>query len=84
MEQYEKNFYSEIQRCQYRRNEKKIETFCVVQRMYYLEERKGRYSEPRYLTPKRDICVFYTNVDPIIDFVQEIQRHSPIKVVVID
>lgn len=84
IKQFEKVFYRDIERCQYSRKEKKIEIFCVVQRKYYLEEGKGRYSEPRYIPPKRDICVFYTNVEPIIDFVQEIQRHSPIKVVVID
>lgn len=81
---YEKIFYRDIQRCQYKRKEKKFEIFCIVQRIFYIEERNGRYSDALPKLPKRSMCVFYTNVEPIIDFVQEIQSHSPIEVTILD
>lgn len=80
--EYDKFFYKDITKCQYRTQTKQINIYGIIEGIRYKYRKDGSLPEnPSYhRTTNGGICWFYTTESPEIDFVAEIERHSPIKV----
>ena len=74
--------YSDIESCSY----KKSSGMLMVQGKLHVDRSKYRADGTVSSTPdeskqeKSGMCFFYANADPKVDFVKEIEAHSPIKV----
>ena len=81
---YDKLFYKDIQKCEYRMISGKIIFSGVTESVWYDYNKDG--SLPEYPTHHEttDGSDFCTTEDPDTDFVAEIENHSPIKVVMED
>ncbi|RDU37315.1 hypothetical protein DRW41_05540 [Neobacillus piezotolerans] len=81
-----KFLFKDITKCQYRRVTKRINIFGDVEAIWYNYNKDGSLPEkPTYhRMVKNGICYFYTSEAPEVDFVEEIENHSPIKVVIDD
>ena len=76
-----KFYYKDITRCLYRKNINKIDIFGIVEATFYKYDKAGMVQEKPCKQIKTDsISVFYTVFEPEIDFVKEIETHSPIQV----
>ncbi|MFS0675158.1 hypothetical protein [Ornithinibacillus sp. 179-J 7C1 HS] len=84
--EYDKFFYKDITKCQYRAQTKQINIYGVIEGIRYKYRKDGTLPEkPNYhRTTNGGISWFYTTESPEIDFVTEIEKHSPVKVVVED
>ena len=81
--EYDKFYYKDIKKCVYRAKTKRINIFGIVEGMWYKYNKDGSLPEkPTYHKTTNSMCYFYTSADPEVDFVSEIEKHSPIKVVV--
>ena len=81
--EYDKMFYKDIHRCQYRTVCEKINFFGIVEGIWYDYNKDGSLPErPTYHKTADTLCYFYTTELPKIDFVSEIESHSPIKVII--
>ena len=80
---YDKFNYKEIHKCQYRTVCNKINFYGIVEGIWYDYKKDGSLSEsPTYHKTTDSISTFYTTELPKIDFVSEIENHSPIKVII--
>ncbi len=81
---YDKLFYKDIQKCEYKMISSKIIFFGVTESVWYDYNQDG--SLPQYPTHHEttDCSDFCTTEHPDTDFVAEIENHSPIKVVMED
>lgn len=79
--EYYKFYYKDIKRCLYRTIVKKIDICGVVEATFYKYDKKGNLKSIlcKHITAD-SISVFYTIFEPDIDFVKEIESHSPIHV----
>ncbi|WP_428909701.1 hypothetical protein [Niallia sp. Krafla_26] len=82
--EYDKFYYKDITKCQYRTKSKQINIYGDTEATWYNYNKDGSLPEkPSYQrTVKGGLCWFYTSLSPEVDFVSEIEKHSPIKVVV--
>lgn len=79
--EYDKFFYKDIRECQYQARTKRINISGVVEGIWYNYRKDGSLpSEPSYHKTTDSIRYFYTTFAREIDFVKEIESHSPIKV----
>ena len=78
---YDKFFYRDIHQCQYRRISQKINFYGVVESTWYYYGKDGRLPDkPSYHRTVDGIVNFYTSEEPNLDFIAEIESHSPIRV----
>lgn len=83
--EYYKFYYKDIKRCLYRSVVKKIDIYGIVEATFYRYNKNGTVSEQPYKHTTVDaVSVFYTIFEPNINFIKEIEEHSPIKVEVIE
>ena len=80
-EEYYKIFYKDIKECNYRKVTKKVVILGKIEGIFYKYKKNGEVeTEPSYHKITDTITKFYTIFEPDIDFVREIEIHSPIKV----
>lgn len=84
--EYNKFFYKDIQKIEYRTGTKRIHMKGVIEGIWYDYNKDGSLPEnPTYhRTTDGGICYFYTTEEPDIDFISEIEKHSPIKVQIVE
>ncbi|MFS0675157.1 hypothetical protein [Ornithinibacillus sp. 179-J 7C1 HS] len=84
--EYNKFFYSDIEKIEHRIKTERINIYGKIEGIWYDYNKDGTLPEkPTYhKTTEGGICYFYTSEDPNIDFVAEIEKHSPLKVVIED
>lgn len=81
--EFDKFFYKDIHKCQYRTVTGKINIYGVVEGVWYNYNKDGTLpNEPTYHKTTDSIRQFYITAVPEINFVEEIEMHSPIKVVI--
>jgi hypothetical protein len=83
---FDKFYYKDISQCQYKTTSKRINIFGTVEGIWFNYNKDGSLPDkPTYhRTTVGGIDYFYTSQEPNIDFVKEIEAHSPIKVIVED
>lgn len=83
--EYYKMFYKDIKECIYRTNTGKFDFFGLIEGTFYKFDKNGQIEEkPSYHKTVDAITKFYTTFEPDINFVAEIETHSPIKVIIQD
>lgn len=84
--EYNKFFYKDIHKFQYRTGVKRINIIGDVEAIWYNYNKNGSLPEkPTYHRKVNGgICYFYTTHSPEVDFISEIERHSPMKVEIVD
>lgn len=84
--EYNKFYYKDIEKIEYRKNTKRIQIEGTIEAIWYDYNKDGTLPEkPNYhRTTEGGICYFYTTEEPDVDFVSEIETHSPIKVAIVD
>ncbi|WP_428909700.1 hypothetical protein [Niallia sp. Krafla_26] len=81
----DKFFYKDIKKCQFRTVTKQITIAGLEEAIRYKYNKDGSLpSKPTYHKTTEGLCYFYTTEVPEVDFVSEIERHSPIKVAIVD
>lgn len=81
----DKFFYKDIKKCQYRKVTKQINILGIEEGIRYKYNKDGTLpSEPIFHKTVEHLCYFYTTEAPEVDFVAEIEKHSPIKVIIAD
>ena len=81
--EYSKLFYKDIKECQYRVKTQRINMYGIVENIWYNYNKDGTVDKkPSYHKTTDSICYFYTMFASEVDFVAEIEGHSPIKVTV--
>lgn len=79
--EYDKFYYKDIKHCQYRSLTHRFNFYGVVEGIWYNYSKDGSLpQEPTYHKTTDSIRYFYTTYAQNIDFVKEIEMHSPIKV----
>lgn len=79
--EYYKFYYKDIHHCYYRTVSQKIAIYGMVEMTFYKYDKNGNVAEVPSLHKTIDsISTFYTVFEPSIDFVKEIEVHSPMKV----
>lgn len=77
--------YQKIQKIQYRTQTQKLCIYGTVEGTWFNYRKDGTLSpQPSYHKTTDSFSYFYTSASPEIDFVAEIQAHTPIRVEVID
>lgn len=80
-QEWHKYYYKDIKKCEYRTKVKKINLYGLYKGVYYKYKKDGTLNlTPSYDRTVDSICRFYTVFEPNIDFVKEIETHSPIKI----
>ena len=78
---YDKFYYNDIHECQYRTQTKRINIYGIHEGKWYNYNKDGSIpTMPTYHKTTDSIDYFYTMFAGDIDFVKEIEEHSPIKV----
>ena len=82
--EYDKFFYKDIAKCQFRTETKQINIYGIIEGIRYNYNKDGSLPEkPNYhKVTDGGISWFYTSESPHIDFVSEIEKNSPIKVII--
>lgn len=81
--EFDKFYYKDITKCQYKAISKRILIFGKVEGTWYNYKNDGTVSlQPSYHKTTESMSSFYTDIAPEIDFVKEIESHSPIKVII--
>ena len=76
-------YYKDVKECTYRINIKKFVIYGNVEATHYKYEKNGRVdTNPCYHKNVDGIIKFYTVFSPNIDFIAEIEKYSPLKVVI--
>lgn len=81
---YQKIFYRDVERCQYKKKSKKVEIFCIVTVACYGIDGSEHQVDEKHRRPVKEMCWFTTDVEPVIDFIEEIESHSPIEVTTLE
>lgn len=78
-------YYKDIKKCEYKALTHRINIFGVVEGIWYDYQKDGSVSTvPSHHKKVDSISYFYTDMAPEIDFVAEIEHHSPIKVDILE
>lgn len=73
--------YQDIKSCIYRSVVQKVDIFGVLEGIYYDYDEHGHLSgEPSYHKTVDALTRFYVTFEPDIDFIEIIEKHSPVKV----
>lgn len=81
--EYYKFFYKDIKKCVYRAKYERIDMYGMEEVTWYDYNKDGTVPErPTYHRSVDSLCFFYTMFDKDIDYVAEIEQHSPIKVTI--
>ncbi len=81
--EYFKFFYEDIKECKYRKNSQKINIIGMSEIKWYNYNKDGSVPEKPTIHKKSEgICWFYTSEAPEVEFVSEIEQHSPVKVTI--
>lgn len=76
----DKIYYKDVKQCQYRISKKRINIYGIVEKIRYDYRKDGTISEEPDVKHVVDGgCFFYTALSNV-DFVKEIEEHSPLKV----
>lgn len=79
--EYYKFYYKDITRCLYRTVVQKFSIYGMVEATFYKYDKNGNVDPNACKHRKAEsISVFYTVFEPDIDFVREIETHTPIHV----
>jgi hypothetical protein len=80
--EYNKFLYKDIEKIEHRTVTERIGIYGKIEAIWYDYKKDGSLPEkPTYhKTTDRGLCYFYTSADPEVDFVAEIEKHSPIKI----
>ncbi len=83
--EYNKYYYKDISKVEYRKLTNRIQFEGIIESVWYNYNKDGTLPEkPTYhRTTDGGICYFYTTASPEIDFVAEIEKHSPLKVQIV-
>ncbi len=81
---YDKLFYKDIHRCEYRMISAKVIFDGVTERVWYDYNKDGSLQQNPSYHEKAEGASFNTTEEPSVDFVSEIENHSPIKVIMED
>ena len=80
---YDKFSYKDVRRCEYRSVCQRIVIYGIVEGIWYDYNKDGTLPVmPTYHKTTDSMDTFYTTEEPNIDFVAEIENHSPIKVII--
>ncbi len=83
--EYNNFAYKDIDRCVYKSKLQRIHIYGLIQVEWYNYRKDGVLpSKPTKVMSEKSICFFRTGAAPEVDFVKEIENHSPIKVIVED
>lgn len=82
--EYYKIYYKDIEKFEYKILSKRMTIYSTMEITWYDYNKDGSLpAQPTYHRKVEDtICFFYTNMDPNVDFLAEIEKHSPIRIVV--
>ncbi|GGA79732.1 hypothetical protein [Ornithinibacillus halotolerans] len=82
--EFNKFYYDEIEKIVHRTTTERISIYGTIEGIWYDYKKDGTLPDkPTYhKTTKGGFCYFDTSTDKEVDFVAEIEKHSPIKVVV--
>lgn len=80
--EFNKFFYNDIEKCTYNNVTKRFDIIGKVDAYWYDYNKDGSVpTEPTYhRIVDGGICYFYTGMSQEIDFVKEVEEHSPIKI----
>lgn len=79
--EYDKFYYKDIKQCQFRTVTQRINFYGIVEGIWYNYRKDGTLPlEPTYHKTTDSIRYFYTMYAKNIDFVREIEAHSPVRV----
>ena len=82
--EFDKIFYEDIELCQFRTVIERINIFGIVEWTCYKYKKDGSLPQKPPFQKKSDgICYFYTRQSDV-DFIHEIETHSPIKVEIVN
>lgn len=83
--EYNKYYYKDISKVEYRKLTNRIQFEGIIESVWYNYNKDGTLPEkPTYhRTTDGGICYFYTTASPEVDFVAEIEKHSPLKVQIV-
>lgn len=85
MKEYNKYFYKDIKICEYRMVTKQIRIKGIAEVTNYQYKKDGNLPDKPYFHKTcENLCYFYTTESPEINFISEIENHSPIKVKIVD
>lgn len=78
---YDKFYYKDIHKIQFRKNIQRINIYGIFEGIWYDYNKDGSLPKnPTYHKTVDSIAYFYTRLNSNIDFVNEIDSHSPVKV----
>lgn len=79
--EYNRIPYDGIRDCVYRKSVQRLNFHGIVHADWYDYKKDGSLPDkPTFVKTADSICYFYTSAEPGIDFVAEIEAHSPLKV----
>lgn len=79
--QYDKFYYNEIKEIWYYPTYSRIQIFGIVEGVWYDYNKDGTVQPvPSYHKTTNSLDIIYTNMDPSVDFVNELQTHTGVKV----
>lgn len=81
--EYNQFFYKDITSCEYNVNVKRINIVGKINATWYDYNKDGNIPQnPTYnRTVDGGICYFYTDLEPELDIIKEIEEHSSVKVI---
>lgn len=83
--EFDKFFYKDIKKCEYMTITERINIQGIEEGIRYKYNKAGiLIDKPIFHKICDHLCYFYTNESPEIDFISEIENHSPIKVTIVE
>lgn len=83
--EYNKFIYKDVERCVYRSNQERLHIYGIVSVEWYNYSKSGEVPLQPTITKTADSLIFIrTSVSPDVDFISEIEKHTPIKVIIED
>lgn len=80
--EYFKFFYKDIHKVRYATKSHKLVIYGIVEGIFYKYNKDDTLpDEPAYHKTTDSMFYFYTDLDPDINFIQELEEHSPVKVI---
>lgn len=80
--QFDKFYYNDIESCEFRTETKLVNIYGILEAIWYDYNKDGTLPQkPTYHKTTEGVSCFYTSHSDV-DFVHEIEAHSPIKVII--
>ncbi|RDU35669.1 hypothetical protein DRW41_16110 [Neobacillus piezotolerans] len=81
--EFNKFYYKDISKIVFKSNLQRLHIYGIINVEWYNYDKNGELpSKPTKVMSTRSLCFFRTSAAPEVDFVAEIENHSPIKVTV--